>query len=378
MTRKRRVFEIDLPVEDESFPTGKEAGRRGPMAAAIVETADSTRERARIEAEIRAENDALAKEHVRLKRAGLIVDMIPLDSVDTTKLVRDRNPAPDPELTELVDSIREIGLSNPIRVEPSDGGRYELIQGWRRLSAYRRLRDETGDSERWGNIPAGIAARGDALEDLYRRMVDENLVRKDLSFAEMAQLALRYANDPQTGETDAEKAVAILFKSAGYQKRSYIRAFIPLIEHLGNLLLYPHEIPRALGLALARRIEEQPGVIAALEAEFSGWADRSAADELSVLRRFSGPDRATSKLGARLGSSPDGLSEIEEEVSDVGAGQGTSGARARMTFQLERPQGKAKCTAANGRLEIRLGRDFTAVDRRRLENAIVQLLDQID
>jgi len=348
------------------------------MAAAIVETADSTRERARIEAEIRAENDALAKEHVRLKRAGLIVDMIPLGSVDTTKLVRDRNPAPDPELAELVDSIREIGLSNPIRVEPSDGGRYELIQGWRRLSAYRRLLDETGDSERWGNIPAGIAARGDALEDLYRRMVDENLVRKDLSFAEMAQLALRYANDPQTGETDAEKAVAILFKSAGYQKRSYIRAFIPLIEHLGNILLYPQEIPRALGLALARRLDEQPGVIAALEAEFSGWADRSAANELSVLRRFSGLDQATGKVGARLGGSPDGLSETEEEVSAVGAGPGTSGARARMTFQLERPQGKAKCTAANGRLEIRLGRDFTAVDRRRLENAIVQLLDQID
>lgn len=30
---------------------------------------------------------------------------------------------------------------------------------------------------------------GDVLEQLYRRMVDENMVRKDISFAEMASCA---------------------------------------------------------------------------------------------------------------------------------------------------------------------------------------------
>ena len=374
MTRKRRVFEIDLPTEDDGFPAGKEPGRRGPMASAIVETAESTRERARIEAEIRAENDALAKEHVRLKRAGLIVDLIALDAVDTRKLIRDRNQAPDPELAELVASIRDIGLSNPIRVEPGANGRYELIQGWRRLQAYRQLLAETGDTERWGRIPAGIAARGDALEALYRRMVDENLVRKDLSFAEMAQLALHYAMDPQTAETDPEKAVAVLFKSAGYQKRSYIRAFIPLVERMEGVLLYPHEIPRALGLALARRLDDQPGIVAALKTEFAGWDSRSVTDELAVLRRFadfdetSGPTRRTGTHGQATNAPGDGS-------PDPAAGQG---GRARTTFHLDRPHGRAKCTAANGRLEIRLPRDFTAVDRRRLEAAIVQMLDQLE
>ena len=42
------------------------------------------------------------------------------------------------ELEELKDSIRNIGLSNPIRVEQS-GGRYELVQGMRRLTAFREL-----------------------------------------------------------------------------------------------------------------------------------------------------------------------------------------------------------------------------------------------
>lgn len=362
MSRKRRMFDIDLPADEpEDFPAGKVESRRGPMAAAISETAESTRDRARVEAQIRAENDALAAEHVRLKRAGLITDMIPLDAIDTQKLIRDRRPVADFELAELVASIREIGLSNPIRVEPSGDGRYELIQGWRRLSAFRQLLEETGDAEAWGRIPAGIAARGDALEDLYRRMVDENLVRKDISFAEMAQLALHYAMDPLTAETDPEKAVAILFKSAGYQKRSYIRNFIPLVERLGEALMYPQEIPRALGLALASRLTEMPGMAAAIKSELRDWDTRSITDELEVLRRFAGQGD-----GAGV-AAPRAMPATPQQA-----------AKAKTTFQLARPQGSARCIAANGRLEIRLGRDFSTIDRRKLEAAVASLLDQIE
>lgn len=370
MSRKRRMFDIEMPDEDpaETFPAGKSRpspdardARRGPMATAIAETAESSRDRARVEAEIRAENDALAQEHVRLKRAGLITDMVPLDTIDTHKLIRDRAPTADYELSELVESIREIGLSNPIRVEPSGNGRFELIQGWRRLSAYRALLDETGDTEAWGRIPAGIAARGDALEQLYRRMVDENMVRKDISFAEMAQLAVHYAMDPLTEEHDAEKAVAILFKSAGYQKRSYIRNFIRLVEALGETLLYPQEIPRALGLSLSQRLDDVPGTAAAIKAELKEWDTRSIKDELDVLRRFAGQ----------------GADMAEPRPSPKAPAAALPPGKAKTTFQIARPQGSAKCVAANGRLEIRLPRDFSTVDRRRLEAAVAALLDQI-
>lgn len=368
MSRKRRVFEIEMPDEAapevaETFPAGKDEReqRRGPMATAITEAAESTRDRAVIEAQIRAENDALAQEHVRLKRAGLITDMIALDAIDTRKLIRDRAPGADFELGELVESIRDIGLSNPIQVEPGRDGRYELIQGWRRLSAYRRLLEETGDVEAWGRIPAGIAARGDELQSLYRRMVDENLVRKDISFAEMAQLALHYAMDPMTEEHDPEKAVAILFKSAGYQKRSYIRSFIRLVDALGETLMYAPEIPRALGLALSQRLDEVPGTAAAIRAELKDWDTRSIRDELDILRRYAGQGGdADQPVAAKLAS------------PTVPAG------KAKTTFQIERPQGSAKCTAANGRLEIRLPRDFTALDRRRLEAAVRAMLESLD
>jgi ParB family chromosome partitioning protein len=382
MSKKRRMFDIEMPPEGaeqtpapasggETFSAEKVSNsetdrpRRGPMAAAISETSDSARDRAALEAQIRAENDKLAHEYVRLKRAGQVVDRIPLDQVETYKLIRDRIAGPDQQLDELVNSIREVGLSNPIRVESREDGKYELIQGHRRLQAYRRLLEETGDAETWGTIPAGIEARGPALEALYRRMVDENMVRKDVSFAEMARLALDYAADPHTAESDPNRAVAELFRSANYSKRSYIRSFIRVMREIGDDLAFPMEIPRTLGAQLAMRMDEIDGIPGAIREELKTWQNRSVNEELAVLRRFAGAE-VFEEEGARV---------VPKPAPTPPAAQGT---KAKTTFQMDRPQGRAKCTAANGRLEIRLERDFSALERRKLEQAVRLFLDQLD
>ncbi len=378
--RKRRIFDLDLPEEvaeatppsvppapeppSETFPAGKteDSGRqrRGPMATAVKENADALRARAEAEAAIRAENDALAGEFVRLRRLGLIVDLIPIDAIETRKLARDRVPGEDAELVELKTSIREIGLSNPVRVEPAGEGRYELVQGLRRLTAYRELRVETGD-ERYATIPAGLMTDSAGLEDLYRRMVDENLVRKDVSFAEMALLARDYAADPETNCDDADKAVAILFKSAGYQKRSYIRAFVDIMNHLGEALRFPREIPRNLGLDLRRKLEAEPEGYATLTAELAAIPERDAEQELAVLRRWAGAGEGDEIFPAGKVEPP----------------RARPARKARVTFDVTHARGAAKCTAANGRIEIRLPVDFSTMDRRRIEEAIRLMLDKI-
>jgi ParB family chromosome partitioning protein len=359
MTRKkRRMFDIEVPEsEAAAAPAANDPGqgsRRGPMASAIAENAGALAVRRETEAAIRAENDALAHEYVALQRAGLAVCPVPLVSVVTEALVRDRKPGPDPELDDLVTSIREVGLSNPIRVEEREDGRWELIQGWRRLQAYRRLLDETGD-ETWAEIPAGILPRGEGVAMLYRRMVDENVVRKDLSFAEMAEVAQHYAADPATEPTDVDAAVAELFQSAGYQKRSYIRSFARLLQLVGRDLIYAHELPRSLGLALLKRLEEDPGEIHSLRAALAGWEERSVADELDVLRRFVGGETVT---GAPKAKGP--------------------GNRApKTTFEVRTEGRRVRCAAGVGRLEIKLDEDFTQIDRRRLEDAIRRLIDAL-
>lgn len=377
--KKRRMFDIEMPEDEasETFPAGKieetapapeperaaeqtAPRRRGPMATAIGEAAGSARERRDMEVRIREENDALAHEHVRLKKLGLVMELLPLESVDTWKLVRDRAKGPDMELEDLKTSIRSLGLSNPIRVEDAGEGRYELIQGYRRLCAYKALFDETGD-DRYAEIPAAVSQPGDDLETLYRRMVDENMVRKDISFAEMAQLALDYAADPSTEVHDPDKAVPELFRSAGYQKRSYIRTFIRLLNRLGGSLDHAPELPRSLGLTLAQRMDEDERVVPAIRSELEALPNRSVEVELEVLRRWAGQggEASATAKGARPARKP-------------------AAGKARTSFQLERREGRAKCTAADGRLEIRLTRDFSTIDRRKLEDAVRKMLDELD
>lgn len=362
--KKRLTFDIDLP-EEETF-AAKASGtlpRRGPMAAAITENADSLRERQNIAAEIQAENEALAVEHVRLKRMGLITDLVPLDQIEAYKLTRDRAMGDDMELAELVTSIRDVGLSNPIRVEQRDDGRFELVQGYRRLTAYRALLTETGDADLWGKIPAAIMQRGESMEMLYRRMVDENMVRKDISFAEMAMMALNFAADPATTETDADRAVAQLFQSASYSKRSYIRGFIPMMNVLGEHLKFYQHIPRALGLRISEELEERPEIGGQIKAVLKTLENRSVLDEVEVLRKAVGMTAEDEDLVAR--------------GRPLRQTRPASESKAKTTFQITSRMGAAKCAAANGRLEIKLDRDFTTLDRRKLEQAVRLMLDQL-
>lgn len=68
----------------------------------------------------------------------------------------------------------------------------------------------------------------------------------------------------------------MLFKSIGYQKRSSICTFIPLVQSLDERLLYSPKNPRALGVALAQRLSNVPDLFTAIAAEFKDWDTRSA------------------------------------------------------------------------------------------------------
>ncbi|MFK7743707.1 MAG: ParB N-terminal domain-containing protein [Roseobacter sp.] len=351
---KRRVFDIDF--EDTSVPAGTNAepeARRGPMAAAISENAAALTERQTAEAAIRAENDRLAHEYVALKKDGQIVGRVALDDILTTKLIRDRAGDRDPELAELKASIVAVGLSNPIHVEEVEGG-FELIQGFRRLSAYRELLAETGDTT-YARIPATLQARGAQVEVLYRRMVDENLVRRDISFAEMAQLAMSYG--ARTGQTIGYGGdpVDVLFASAGRQKRSYIRHFSYLLKALGDALKFPEAIPRATGLSLVKLMDAQPKAVGQLRALLQANPDRDAAGEVALLR----------------GAIASGVAKPKKPKT------APAKSTARTTIKLNRPEGTARCTAAAGKFEVLLDRDFGAVDPRKLELAARAFLDAL-
>ena len=240
------------------------------------------------------------------------------------------------------------------------------MQGFRRLSAFRALQRDTGRGGVRHASPRWLLQPGETLEALYRRMVDENLVRKDISFAEMASLARAYADDPGTGVDSVDDAVLALYRSARRNKRSYIRAFAQMLAVLEKHLEHPEAIPRNLGLAVRRRMETAPESVADLQRSLVTGRRHSVEEELAILRRYAGEAEE-----AEPSAEPEAPAFPAGNVAPDKAGQ----RKPRTTFQIASDQGPVRCTASQGRLELRHEIDFSALDRRRLEKAVQQFLD---
>ena len=107
--------------------------------------------------------------------AGAYFQEVPIGAV-TPNPRQPRQVVDEEALDELVDSIREVGLLQPVVVREAEPGRFELIMGERRWRASQRA----GLTE----IPAIVRATAD--DDLLRDALMENLHREQLNPLEEA------------------------------------------------------------------------------------------------------------------------------------------------------------------------------------------------
>jgi ParB family chromosome partitioning protein len=106
---------------------------------------------------------------------GASFSELPVDAIKPNAR-QPRNVFDEDELSELVHSIREVGLLQPIVVRPNGSNSYELVMGERRLRATKAAGLDT--------IPAIIRETGD--EDMLRDALLENLHRSQLNPLEEA------------------------------------------------------------------------------------------------------------------------------------------------------------------------------------------------
>ena len=118
-----------------------------------------------------AEAEAAGLEQV----SGATFSELPVEAIKPNAR-QPRNVFDEDELAELVHSIREVGLLQPIVVRPNGSNSYELIMGERRLRATKAAGLDT--------IPAIIRETAD--EDMLRDALLENLHRSQLNPLEEA------------------------------------------------------------------------------------------------------------------------------------------------------------------------------------------------
>lgn len=340
----RNKFGFDpIDAADLAKPRRREVG---PMGAAVRDAASSLNESTENLVAQRRLNAVDAKEFRKAQSEGRVLSTIGLDEVRIDDLPRDRLDlaavASSSEMDELKASIRDRGQKEPIEVYPEKDGTYQLKKGWRRLTALRQIYEETGD-ERFALVVARVSTGQADRIDLYIDMVEENVIREDLTFAEMAQVAITAASDAALVDADADALVGRLYGSLHKMKRSYIRSFVFLLLTLGDALRFPKAVSRNVGADVARKLKESPDLLDGLHKELSEVA--TVEEQASVLSRF--------------------VSALPSQDAQTGVP-----CRQPKSVKYEFHVGDAKVTARKGECRILSKVDFSAVDRARLTRAI--------
>lgn len=233
------------------------------------------------DAALRAALDEVSGELRQARVEGRMVARLPLEAIEGGHLVRDRIAMDAEDLAILTDSLRARGQQTPVEVVDLGDGRYGLISGWRRLTALRRLYEETGEG-RFAQVQA-LIRQPEGAAGAYLAMVEENEIRAGLSFYERARIAVQAVAQGVHG--DVFQAVQSLFVSARPPKRSKILAFTSLVEALDAHLRFPASIPEKLGLSLAAALKEDAGFRRHLTEALRKAAPEGPEAERRVLER---------------------------------------------------------------------------------------------
>ena len=145
---------------------------------------------------------------------------IPLDTIDKPKIAM-RSDVHDDEIQELADSIRTIGLLQPVLLRPV-GERYEIIAGHRRVVASRIAGHAT--------IAAIVRTPSESEATVFK--LHENLLRRDVNPVDEA---IFLAEIVQGEGYDVKKIAEITRRS-----ETYISSRLELLE-------YPDYLIEAIG-----------------------------------------------------------------------------------------------------------------------------------
>ena len=229
------------------------------------------------------------------------LEELPISSIEPNRY-QPREHFDEEALGSLADSIREVGVLQPILVRPADDGCYELIAGERRWRAARRVGLQT--------IPALVRVTDDSTA-LEHALV-ENLHRDNLNPLEEAAAYQQLIEDFHLTHDEVASRV-------GRSRAS--------ISNTLRLLQLPPSIQRSvqekkLSMGHARALLGSPD--RSFQEEL---AKRIVAEDLSVratedaVREHQGEPSPTADAGqaapvARRRLRPPGLLELEEMLGD--------------------------------------------------------------
>ena len=139
-----------------------------------------------------------------------VTENVDLDKISLGNQLRQSNVE---HLAELIDSIRKVGLLQPVLVRVTHDGNFQVVSGCRRYSACKALR--------WRTIPCVVIDTGD--KEAFEISLIENLQRASLEPLEKAQAFKKYVSESGWG------GISELATKIG-RSHSYVIKHIMLLE----------------------------------------------------------------------------------------------------------------------------------------------------
>lgn len=282
---RRRQLEAPSPETLKAISEGidrdmtRPGGLRPPIADVVADAAGHASPLPQAEREQNARNRADAERLRAAEDKGLVAVELSLDAVHADAMTRDRIALDEDEMQELMASIALNGVRLPIEVhENTEGdGQYNLISGFRRLTAVRRLlaaNPMAGPK----TIPAFVRQPKSAVAPLVA-MIEENEIRSGLSQYERGRAAAMAVYDGIFQSVD--EAVSVLFQTASKAKRSKIRSFALIHEELGDMLRFATALNERQCLRIAAAL--RGGLTEDLRSSLEQSDPASAAAEWDML-----------------------------------------------------------------------------------------------
>jgi hypothetical protein len=270
MAKRKRLTPANPAFLEPAPEAGSAPG--GPVRAAPI--AEVARD---VSATAAAEE--MARTLAEARESGRMVLPVPLDAIAVDHLVRDRVAVLDEEMQALRDSLRARGQQTPVDLVALGQGRYGLISGWRRCAALKSLHEETGE-DRFATV-LGLLRQPGEQADAYLAMVEENEIRVGLSYFERARIVVKSV---EQGVFTADRAaLQTLFQSASRAKRSKIGAFLPIVRGLEGCLRFPEALGERQGVALGRKLAEDPALAERLRAALARAVPESPDAEWAAI-----------------------------------------------------------------------------------------------
>jgi ParB family chromosome partitioning protein len=227
--------------------------------------------------------------------AGARFDELPVESIEPNPR-QPREDFDEQALAELVTSIREVGVLQPVVVRESSPGRYQLVMGERRWRACR----EAG----MATVPAIIRETGD--EALLRDALLENLHRQQLNPLEEAAAYQQLL--AEFGATHDELADRIGRSRSQVSNTIRLLGLPPSVQRrVGAGVLSAGHARALLGLADADAQERLAARVVAEGLSVRSTEELVATDEAP----------ATPRARASRAPKPAALARLEESMSEL-------------------------------------------------------------